>query len=55
MAAWRLTISPTSRMGCLWAANGDAFSQTYTTNGDVRIGFYSLGLYFQDEYRVTPN
>ena len=34
---------------------GDAFTQTYTTNGDVRIGFYSLGLYFQDEYRVTPN
>jgi hypothetical protein len=35
--------------------NGDAFTQSYTTNGDVRIGFYSLGLYFQDEYRVTPN
>jgi hypothetical protein len=30
-------------------------TENYTTNGDVRIGFYSLGLYFQDEYRVKPN
>jgi hypothetical protein len=29
--------------------------ENYTTNGDVRIGFYSLGLYFQDEVRVSPN
>jgi hypothetical protein len=35
--------------------NGDSLAQNYTTNGDVRFGFYSLGLYFQDEYRVTPN
>jgi hypothetical protein len=30
-------------------------TQNYTTNGDVRIGFYSLGLYFQDEVRINPN
>jgi Carboxypeptidase regulatory-like domain len=41
--------------GSLIGANGDSLTQVYTTNGDVRIGFYSLGLYFQDEYRVTPN
>jgi Carboxypeptidase regulatory-like domain len=35
--------------------NGGALSENYTTNGDVRIGFYSLGLYFQDEFRVSPN
>src|SRR5580698_6154738 len=32
-----------------------SLTENYTTNGDVRIGFYSLGLYFQDEYRVKPN
>jgi hypothetical protein len=41
--------------GNLIGGNNDSYSQVYTTNGDVRIGFYSLGLYFQDEYRVTPN
>ncbi len=41
--------------GVLLAGNSDSLTQAYTTNGDVRIGFYSLGLYFQDEYRVTPN
>jgi hypothetical protein len=41
--------------GQLLSSNGDSLTQVYTTNGDVRIGFYSLGLYFQDEYRVTPN
>jgi hypothetical protein len=41
--------------GSLLGVNGDSLTQVYTTNGDVRIGFYSLGLYFQDEYRVTPN
>jgi hypothetical protein len=41
--------------GNLIGADGDSLSQVYTTNGDVRIGFYSLGLYFQDEYRVNPN
>jgi hypothetical protein len=35
--------------------DGGTLEQNYTTNGDVRIGFYSLGLYFQDEFRVTPN
>ena len=35
--------------------DGGSLGKIYTTNGDVRIGFYSLGLYFQDEYRVTPN
>ena len=34
---------------------GGSLSENYTTNGDVRIGFYSMGLYFQDEYRVSPN
>jgi len=33
----------------------DSLGQVFTTNGDVRIAFYSLGLYFQDEYRVTPH
>ena len=37
------------------SAGGDSLTQVYTKNGDVRIGFYSLGLYFQDEYRVSPN
>jgi hypothetical protein len=32
---------------------GGTLTQNYTTNGDVRIGFYSLGLYFQDEFRVS--
>jgi hypothetical protein len=41
--------------GTLIGGNGDSYTQVYTQNGDVRIGFYSLGLYFQDEYRVTPN
>jgi hypothetical protein len=41
--------------GTVIGANGDSLSQNYTTNGNVRFGFYSLGLYFQDEYRVTPN
>jgi hypothetical protein len=41
--------------GTVIAGNGDSYSQVFTKNGDVRIGFYSLGLYFQDEYRVTPN
>jgi hypothetical protein len=41
--------------GLLIGGNGDNLTQNYTTNGDVRIGFYSLGLYFQDEYRVSPN
>lgn len=34
---------------------GGALVQNYTTNGDVRIGFYSMGLYFQDEVRLSPN
>jgi hypothetical protein len=41
--------------GTLIAGNGDSLAKVYTTNGDVRFGFYSLGLYFQDEYRVKPN
>jgi hypothetical protein len=41
--------------GTVIGGNGDSYSQVFTRNGDVRIGFYSLGLYFQDEYRVTPN
>jgi hypothetical protein len=35
--------------------NGDAFVQRFTQNGDVPLAIYSLGLYFQDEVRVTPN
>jgi hypothetical protein len=41
--------------GSVIGANGDALNQNYTTNGDVRFGFYSLGLYFQDEVRINPN
>jgi hypothetical protein len=41
--------------GTVTGADGGGLSENYTTNGDVRIGFYSLGLYFQDEFRVTPN
>jgi hypothetical protein len=41
--------------GLIGGADGGALVQNYTTNGDVRMGFYSLGLYFQDEYRVSPN
>jgi len=41
--------------GTVSGGDGGFLSQNYTTNGDVRIGFYSLGLYFQDEYRVSPN
>jgi len=41
--------------GIVSAGGSDSLTQAYTTNGDVRIGFYSLGLYFQDEYRVNPN
>lgn len=41
--------------GLVNIGDGGNLSKNYTTNGDVRIGFYSLGLYFQDEYRVNPN
>jgi Carboxypeptidase regulatory-like domain len=41
--------------GTLIGGNGDSLTQRYTTNGDVRVAFYSMGLYFQDEYRVTPH
>ena len=34
---------------------GGNLTENYTVNPDVRIGFYSLGLYFQDEFRVSPN
>jgi hypothetical protein len=41
--------------GLIGGSDGGSLSENYTTNGDVRVGFYSLGLYFQDEYRVSPN
>lgn len=41
--------------GLVNAGTGGNLTQNYTTNGDVRIGFYSVGLYFQDEFRVNPN
>jgi Carboxypeptidase regulatory-like domain len=41
--------------GLIVGGNGGSLAESYTTNGDVRIGFYSLGLYFQDEFRVSPN
>lgn len=41
--------------GIVSGSDGGSLSENYTTNGDVRIGFYSLGLYFQDEFRVSPN
>ena len=33
---------------------GDAVGQAFATNSRQPIAFYSFGLYFQDEYRVTP-
>jgi hypothetical protein len=41
--------------GLVVGGTGGSLGENYTTNPDVRIGFYSLGLYFQDEIRVTPN
>jgi len=41
--------------GVVASGTGGSLQQNFTVNGDVRIAFYSLGLYFQDEYRVTPN
>jgi hypothetical protein len=41
--------------GLVSGATGGSLQQNFTTNTDVRIGFYSLGLYFQDEYRVSSN
>jgi hypothetical protein len=41
--------------GILVGANGDNLVQTYTSVGDARFGFYSLGMYFQDEFRATHN
>jgi Carboxypeptidase regulatory-like domain len=41
--------------GIVTSADGGNLTQNYTTNGDVRIGFYSLGLYVQDEVRINPN
>ena len=41
--------------GLINGANGDAYIQTFTSNPDVPIAFYSLGLYAQDEYRVSSN
>jgi hypothetical protein len=41
--------------GLVVGSDGGNLNKIYTTNGDVRIGFYSLGLYFQDEYRVNKD
>jgi hypothetical protein len=41
--------------GTAIASNGDVFVQRFTQNQDVPLAIYSLGLYFQDEVRVTPN
>jgi hypothetical protein len=41
--------------GLVVGGNAGNLIKNYTVNGDVRIAFYSLGLYFQDEYRVSPN
>ena len=34
---------------------GDVYEQQFTSAPDAPIAFYSLGLYFQDEYRVSSN
>lgn len=34
--------------------NGDSLTQRFTASPDVPLAVYSLGLYFQDEIRVTP-
>lgn len=41
--------------GLLNVQNGDFYQQAFTTNGNVPLAFYSMGLYFQDEYRVKSN
>lgn len=41
--------------GVLNGANGDAFIQNFTTKPRNPLAIYSLGVYFQDEWRVTPN
>jgi len=41
--------------GLVNIGNGDLYIQQFTKNGEVPLAFYSMGLYVQDEYRVTPN
>jgi Carboxypeptidase regulatory-like domain/TonB-dependent Receptor Plug Domain len=36
-------------------ANGDIYEQVFTSAPKAPIAFYSLGLYFQDEWRVSSN
>lgn len=41
--------------GVLMGANGDNFILNFTTKPRNPLAIYSLGVYFQDEWRVTPN
>ena len=41
--------------GLVDATKSDFYFQGFTQNAEVPIAFYSMGLYFQDEYRVSPN
>lgn len=36
-------------------ANGDRYFMNFTTAPDAPLAFYSMGLYFQDEWRVSSN
>ena len=36
-------------------ANGDRYFQNFTSAPDAPLAFYSMGLYFQDEWRVSSN
>jgi hypothetical protein len=38
-----------------FAAGGDVYQQVFTSAPKAPLAFYSLGLYFQDEWRVSSN
>jgi hypothetical protein len=37
------------------AANGDRYFMNFTSSPESPLALYSMGLYFQDEWRVNPN
>ncbi len=41
--------------GVLPGSNGSNFTQSFTNLGNIHISLYNLGIYGQDEWRVTPN
>ena len=43
-------------LGCSLSPNaGDSYLQVFTSAPDAPLSFYSMGLYFQDEWRVNSN